>query len=324
MSAPVSPSACAVQEEVLSWVKGVGVIARGLLHCPQATAQLFADAQAQGVRRIPKGQPPSAAPPAASGAALLATFLADVADNFDCIAQPADRKLAAMAAAAALTLPAPEVLEHVEALAVAMTGVWEALEGGGNDFPGEYAWIGADPGDYFPTSEMPVCLSEDAQGAAAASVGPVFLVLRGACSMRQTRGTVASGTAVLDLTRYAMPYAYVRRREQRLWVAAVRARGSVGFGHPCNMALTHRVGVGWVPRSPGRPGRALLPRGRFHGDLTARLKQHYISKHIWNCWPSCAFKNASSLVFVGTTAEQGRSDLDPLKASVHTPTCPKH
>lgn len=132
------------------------------------------------------------------------------------------------------------------------------------------------------------------------------------------------GTAVLDLTRYGMPYACVRRREQQLWVAAVRARGSVGFGHPCNMALTHRVGVGWVPRSPGRPGRALLPRGRFHGDLTARLKQHYISKHIWNCWPSCAFKNASSLVFVGTTAEQGRSDLDPLKASVHTPTCPKH
>lgn len=157
--------AAAVQEEVLSWVKGVGVIARGLLHCPEATARLFADAQAQGVRRVAKGQSPAATPPAASGGALLAAFLGDVAENFDAIAQPADRKLAAMAAAAALALPAPEVLEHFEVIAAAMTAVWEALEGGGNDFPAEYAWIGADPGDYFPTSEMPVCLSEDAQGA---------------------------------------------------------------------------------------------------------------------------------------------------------------
>lgn len=149
----------------MSWVKGIGVIARGLLHCPQATAQLFAEAQAQGVRRVPKGQTPASVPAAASGAALLADFAADVVENFDCIAQPADRKLTAMALAAALALPAPELLEHTETMAAAVTSVWEALEGGGNDFPSEYAWIGADPGDYFPTMEMPVCLSEDAQGA---------------------------------------------------------------------------------------------------------------------------------------------------------------
>jgi hypothetical protein len=159
---------CGSQEAVLAWVKGVVVFARILVHSPGAVQRLFEDAVAAGVRHMPAGASAGTVPPPASGAALLTDFVACVADSFDRIALPGERKLCAMALARALTLPAPPILSHLELVVCQLTGVWNALEGGGASDV-DPAWLAADfsrfDADALDDLEVPVSMSEDAQGA---------------------------------------------------------------------------------------------------------------------------------------------------------------
>lgn len=153
-----------------SWAKGVTVFARALVHCPEATLELFDSAAQQGLRLVPAGHTLASTPPAPSGPALFAQFLADWMDRFDCIAQPGDRKLCAMAFASALPLPVPGLLAHFEAVACCLTAVHSQLEGGGDDAPyGADVFVGMSeaPNDVAGLALAAATMSEDAEGALA-------------------------------------------------------------------------------------------------------------------------------------------------------------
>ena len=161
---------CCMQEEVLSWVKGVTVFARILVHCPEEAQHLFAHAAAQGVRLVRPGATAATTPPAASGDQLLADFLATLADAFDRVAHPGDRKLCAMGLIRAITLPVPQLLEHFELVTCQVTGVWNALESGGNAVDPTLLVGGPAAEVLIDTLEAPVQLSEDAQGVLPSEV----------------------------------------------------------------------------------------------------------------------------------------------------------
>lgn len=145
-------------------MKGVTVFARIFVHCPQETQALFAHAAANGVRLVRTGTTAAATPPAASGEHLLADFIGTVADSFDRIAHPGDRKLCAMGLIRATTLPVSLVLSHFELIACQVTGVWNALESGGDAVDPTLLVGGPAAEVLVDTLEVPVCMSEDAQG----------------------------------------------------------------------------------------------------------------------------------------------------------------
>lgn len=159
-----------VQEEVLSWVKGVTVFARILVHCPEEAQQLFAHAAAKGVRLVRPGATAATTPPAASGDQLLADFIGTVADSFDRIAHPGDRKLCAMGLIRATTIPVAHVLCHFELIACQVTGVWNALESGGNAVDVSLLIGGPAAEVLIDTLDVPVCMSEDAQGVLTSDI----------------------------------------------------------------------------------------------------------------------------------------------------------
>lgn len=157
-----------MQEEVLAWVKGVTVFARVLVHCPEEAQHLFAHAAANGVRLVAPGATAASTPTAASGDQLLADFIGTVADSFDRIAHPGDRKLCSMALARVLTLPVDNwaILGHFELIACQVTGVWNALESGGSAVDPTLLVGGPAAELLIDDLEVPVCMSEDAQGVA--------------------------------------------------------------------------------------------------------------------------------------------------------------
>ena len=139
--------------------KGATLFARLLLHCP-ASVRPFFDAAAATTAA------------AASGDALLLHLLATWArDLFDATAQAAERKLGAMAFAAALALPVPGVLDLFDELVAHVTGVFLSLEEAGLDSPDDFG------GELFSVllsaaADMPaavedpsVTISREAQGA---------------------------------------------------------------------------------------------------------------------------------------------------------------
>jgi hypothetical protein len=149
---------------VLSWVKGVTVFARILVHCPDEAQQLFCHAAANGVRLVRPGTTAAATPPPASGDHLLADFIGTVADSFDRIAHPGDRKLCAMGLIRATTLPVSQLLAHFELIACQVTGVWNALESNGNVVDPTFL-VGTGAAEVLmETLEVPIYMSEDAQG----------------------------------------------------------------------------------------------------------------------------------------------------------------
>jgi hypothetical protein len=169
-----------MQEEQLPWVKGTTVIARLFVHAPDSVASFFDRAAAAGVRgtrcnaagAAAGGAPPQPPPDATPGSALLLDFLATTADSFDAVAQPADRKLVAMAFAAALTAPTPGILSLFEVLLAHVTSVYltleeSAAENGGDDPCDHEAYgvllgAGADGGGI---DDVAVAMSDDAEGA---------------------------------------------------------------------------------------------------------------------------------------------------------------
>lgn len=99
------------------------------LACPFSLAllQLFQGA-AQHVA------PPPDAPPSSDPTARLLLALVDLwLDKFDCIGQPAARKLSALALCVLLTAPLPALLERLELVVTHITSVWfevRARQGG--------------------------------------------------------------------------------------------------------------------------------------------------------------------------------------------------
>lgn len=161
----------------MSWVKGVTVFARILVHCPEEALPLFTHAAAKGVRLVPPGATAATTPPAQSGEQLLSDFVGTVADSFDRVAHPGDRKLCAMGLIRATTLPLPPLLGYFELIACQVTSVWNALESGGSAVDPTMLMGGPAAEVLIDTLEVPVHMSEDAQGV----VTPACT--EGACSM---------------------------------------------------------------------------------------------------------------------------------------------
>lgn len=114
------------RESGLVVAASLGVFARVLLHNPSAFLSLFQAAAAAGVA------PPAdaAAPAGADPPARLLLALVDLwLDKFDCIGQPAARKLSALALAVLLTAPLPPLLERLELVVTHITSVWFEVGG---------------------------------------------------------------------------------------------------------------------------------------------------------------------------------------------------
>lgn len=159
-----------MQEEALAWAKGVTVVARIILHAPQATLQFFDAAAAAGITCT--GNVAAVVPNDAEGSAagaLLLCFVAVWADGFDMIAQPADRKLCAMAFAQLLALDVPGGWGLFAELMTHITSVYLALEEAGvdgpNDFEDEmYAILLNVAADIELPDDLALILSDDAEG----------------------------------------------------------------------------------------------------------------------------------------------------------------
>eukprot|EP00798_Chlamydomonas_sp_ICE-L_P013624 gene13625-19502_t len=149
------------KESPLTNASGNVVFARILLQTPNVFMDIFVQCIAQGA------QPPQAAavpPTTAAPELLLHHFLEKWMDSFDGVAQPASRKLAALAQCCLLTLPSSVVLLHFDSIVANVTGVWHeqdnrgTLDGHGDS--GAAGWGDDDGNDNVLGADL---ASEDAK-----------------------------------------------------------------------------------------------------------------------------------------------------------------
>jgi len=104
-----------------------GVFARMLLNNPSDWPSYF---QRYAAHMSPPAGTPSAASP---GEAVMFAFIDTWLGQLDCVAQPAARKLSGLALCRLLRIPHVGVLERLEGIVAAITGLWHEMEGGADD-----------------------------------------------------------------------------------------------------------------------------------------------------------------------------------------------